>query len=469
VVPSLDQFERIWRDLAAQGGPMRLEDAFAAAMIERGIGEDYTLAAHVSQLLQAKRNADVIELARAVLASGAEFPTNWYPTLAELSIAAGKLDEAEPIVREVVSSLEAYKPEMLATAMRYHAARGERDVEAMLYHAGMQWFTAFSYEVPPQHAEQYTTEPADLPQQFLAWLERWLGETHWKPAAMTNLAHWLVWFDKIGADVCAQRIAEFAAERDRRDALLLELAQAPDEVTARAFVDQLAPAIGSEAAFRAFTTFHTRAPLAAYQLLDRGIANDRREGFRYHTGERVNAVICLTYLALNHSALDSVLPSAYDIARGYILVKNPALHFNLACCACRLGKRTGALGHIARALELGFADPRQIQDDNDLAPLRGDPVFEKLFVDDAARRSAAARGARDAMKATKQRSKKRVDKKPTTKKRAKKPAAKKPATKKPAEKKPAAAKKSAATKNLTAKKKPAAKKPAAKKKPKSKR
>jgi hypothetical protein len=130
--------------------------------------------------------------------------------------------------------------------------------------------------------------------------------------------------------------------------------------------------------------------------------------------------------------------------RGYVLVKSSSLHFNLACCACRLGKRTETLGHIARALALDFGNPQQIYTDNDLASLRGDPVFEKLFVDDAARRENLAREVAEAQqkKPTKKRKKTPVAKKPAAKKRAsKKPAAKKRVPKPAAKKKPGKKKK----------------------------
>ncbi|HUS29757.1 MAG TPA: hypothetical protein VMZ53_14735 [Kofleriaceae bacterium] len=437
--PTLEQVDQIWRALVAQGGSMRLEDAFTAAVIERGLPPTLSLASHLGELFEAKRHSDVIDLARAVLASGAEFPTNWYPTLADALIATGKLDEAEVVVRQLVGSLESYKPEMLTTAMRYHAARGEHDVEAMLYHAGITYFSTFSYSVPKTQVKQYGPRPSDISARFFAWLERWLSVSVWKPAQMLNVAHWLVWFDSIGVDVCAARVAEFTAERDRRLALYKRLEMAPDEATAREVIDELAPVVSAETAARAFPTFHERAPLAAFDLLDRGIANERREGFRYPTGDRVNAIVCLTYLALNQPALEGKLAHVYAIARGYVLVKNAGLHFNLACVACRLGMRTEALGHIARSLELGFPNPLQIHDDNDLAPLRGDAVFEKLFVDDVARRERAAKAVLEG-----------EPKKPSKKKPSKKkPSKKKPSKKKPNKKKPA--------------KKPAAKKPAKRK------
>jgi len=195
-----------------------------------------------------------------------------------------------------------------------------------------------------------------------------------------------------------------------------------------------------------FRALHERAPLAAYHLFDRGIANEHREGYRYPTGDRVNAIISLTYLVLNQPSLASELEHAYEIARGYVLVSNAGLHFNLACVACRLGKRTEALGHIARSLALDFPNPQQIHDDNDLAALRGDAVFEKLFVDDAVRRETAAREAAELAQ-------KKPIKKRKTKPVAKSPGVKKPAKKKPAEKKPAAKKPAKAAKKKPGKKK----------------
>ena len=441
VKPSLDQFVQLWRNLVAQGGPMRLEDAFEAALIERGLSKEYSLSNHIGELRDEARTDEAIELCRAVLASGAEFPTNWYPTLADLLIDAGRLDEAEPIIRKVVGSLESYKPDMLVTAMRYHAGRGERDIEALLYHAGMEWFTTFSYSVPKAQAKAYGARPKDLADQFMAWLERWLAGTHWIASTMTDLAHWLVWFDKIGKERCKARVEEFEAERDRRNALYAQLAEAQDEARARALVDLLAPTATADRIAHVAHQLAQRAPLAAYELLDRAIANEGRTGFRSPRGDRVGAVVNIMYLALNQPALADKLAHVYEIARGYVLVSGYNVHFNLACVACRLGKRTEALGHVARALALDFPSPQQIHDDNDLAPLRGDQVFEKLFVDDAIRRETAARLAVEA------------EQKKATKKRSKKPSAKKPAAKKPAAKKPAAKKPAKAAKKKPGKKK----------------
>lgn len=430
--PSLDEAEVIWRRLMAVMLPapkgLRLEDAFEVAMIERQY--EYSLNEHASKLLTAKRDDDYIGLARAVLESGAEFPTNWMPGLASLLIGQGRLDEAKPIVHDIVASLESYKPEMLATVMRYHAARGEHDIVAMLYHAGMSWFTSFTYEVPKAQAQQYGKRSHDLAERFARWLESWIGTTAWNVSKQPRLGHWLVWFDAVGKAAFAPQVAAFEAERDRRLVLWAHLEAAPDETTARALVDQLAPIADAEQAARIAGALHVKTPLAVYSLIERALANEHREGYRYPTGGRVNAIIFLTYLVLNHPALAAELACTYEIARGYVLVKNQSLHYNLACVACRIGKRTEAIGHVARALELGFENPQQIHDDNDLEPLRGDPVFEGLFVTKATPESATPKKSAGPKKGDARTAKKKSAKKP-----AKKPAkAKSPPKKKPAKK-----------------------------------
>lgn len=428
-LPSIDEAEVIWRRLAAAmpASPhgMRLEDAFEAAMIERQY--EYSLNEHASKLLTANREADFIALARAVLDSGAEFPTNWMPGLASLLVGQGRLVEAKPIVHDIVAYLESYKPEMLSTVMRYHAAHGEHDIAAMLYHAGMSWFTSFTYEVPKSQTQQYGKRPPDLAERFARWLESWIGETAWNVSTQPRLGHWLVWFDSVGKAAFAPHVAAFEAERDRRLALWAQLEAATDENVARDLVDQLAPIADAEQAARIASALHVKAPRAVFALLDRAIANEHREGYRYPTGGRVNAIIFLTYLTLNHPGLTDELPRAYEIARGYVLVKNQALHYNLACVACRIGKRAEAIGHVARSLELGFENPQQIHDDNDLEPLRGDPVFEGLFVTKPTPESATPKSTGKSQKKAK----------PAKKKPAKKAAAKPAKAKSAPKKKPA--------------------------------
>jgi hypothetical protein len=391
--PTPEESEQIWRQAAAAGGPLRLEDAYTAALLERGLDDAYTLTNHLHALEEAGRHADVVELARAVLASGSEFPAHWIRPAVDALIALDRVPEAGALMPALVGHLESYSPDMLVTAMRYHRAAGEPAVEATLYHAGMRWFTTFTYHVTKAQAKAYGSAPEDLPERFAAWLARWVAGAEWSAAAQPRLGHWLVWFETIGEPCFPDQIAAFEAERDRRAAARARLPEAADEATARALIEQLLPTADTEDAARAFHALRERAPVAAYDFLLGAIRNERRCGYRFPRGERVDAVTSLLWLALNVPALRERLPEAYEIGAGYVLVRNPALHGNLGCAAARLGDRAAALRHVGRALALDWEDPRQIHDDEVFASLRGDRDFEQLFTDEAERRAAAGKAA----------------------------------------------------------------------------
>jgi hypothetical protein len=53
--------------------------------------------------------------------------------------------------------------------------------------------------------------------------------------------------------------------------------------------------------------------------------------------------------------------------------------FNAACCFARGGNADRAFTELARAVELGFKDVRGLEEDTDLAPLRGDPRWKALI------------------------------------------------------------------------------------------
>lgn len=395
-LPTLEDALAIWRGLDTT--VYRLEDAWLLEIAARGY-ELRELSWLRHELEEAGRDDELIELAREVLASGAEFPGNWTPPLAERLIAADRLDEAEPVVRDIVANLEPYKSEMLTCAMAYHRARGDTAIEAMLYHAGRRWFTSFKHEFSPDEAASYGPRPRDLPAQFARWLESWVGTTAWEPIRSARLGHWLTWFADIGERWFPSLVAAFEHEREQRAALCEALKVAPDEAAARQLADQIMQRPGDpELIVRAAHGVMPRAPVVAYDLLLHAIRGERRNGYRYRDGDRVVAVVLLTYLPLNHAALADRIAEAYAIGRGYARTSNPNLHFNLACCAARLGRRDAAIGHAAHALARDFPSPRQIHDDNDLEPLRGDPQFEQIFVDDAARRAAEAAAAAAAVR-----------------------------------------------------------------------
>ena len=447
--PTLDDGEEIWRQCAAELLPvprgMRLEDAFTAKLIERGFDRDHSLWTHHNELVAAKRLADAVALDRAALASGVEFPTHWWTALAENLVALGRLEEAAEAVIEVVANLESYSSGMLRAAMNWHGAAKEPAVEAMLYHAGRTWFTSWTHEFTKAQAKRFGDRPKDLSAQFIAWIGRWCGQRYWTDLTrLLRIGHWLVWFDKIGTAHVGELVGRVEAERDRRVVLRESLDGVTDEASARAIVDRMLAFADVEDAAGAFHKIRTVAPLAAYAFLVGAITAEGRNFYRYPHGKRVDAIVCLTWLALNIPALADRIEEAYAIGRGYVLTNNAALHFNLACCAARLDRRTDALGHVARALALDYPDPAQIHDDNDLAPLGGDPAFEQIFVTDAARRVAAAEPP-----TRKKKPAKKAKKKPPAKN---KPRAK---SKPPARRKPSARKKSPAKgKSTSVKKKP---------------
>ncbi|HEU0034020.1 MAG TPA: hypothetical protein VFQ53_25510 [Kofleriaceae bacterium] len=378
---TFDEAEALWRACAANPGPMRLEDAFEQAVEDRGFAE-HSLSSHQHALIDRKCTTELVELSRAVLASGAEFPTNWLPALANALIDEGKLDEAEPVVRELLGQLESYKSEMLETAMRYHLARGDASSVTLLYHAGKRWFTSF----PTSKAQnrQHGKPPGDLGAQFFRWLESWVGASHWDVAKTDQIGHWLVWFDTLGNEHCAPYVAAFEAERDRRRALYDKLERARREDM---------PAIAAEIRqFPGDPDF--LAPLAqnirarnhevAYDLLMHVITSERRQHYRYPSGQRVECVVMLVHEAT--TALPERIAEAYAIEQGYARVGNPAIPYGLACCAARLGHTDDAVRYLAKALRV-WPDLEQIRSDSDLASLHGDPRWDVAFTRELERRA----------------------------------------------------------------------------------
>ena len=60
------------------------------------------------------------------------------------------------------------------------------------------------------------------------------------------------------------------------------------------------------------------------------------------------------------------------------------VHYNAACTFCNLNRKDEALDALAKAHRNGFTDADWARRDPDLALLRGDPEFEKLYPSAAA-------------------------------------------------------------------------------------
>jgi len=323
--PSFEQSEEIVRALLGKPSAFRLEDAYTAALIERGLDRNAELIYHLHELTKRKHHADAIALARAALASGVEHPTKWLPELATSLLTTKRLVEAEAAVRDTIAHMETYKIDTLLPALHYHRARRERDSEAIVYHAGRKWFGAsIRHYINDAQAQRYGKPPRDLRARFASWLEHWLSATEWNPATQVRLGHWITWFEDIGPKHVPVAAA-FIAEYERRESLRARLADARDETGARPLVEKLAPTIDTVHAVKVHRRFCDRAPVAAFTLLEHAIANERGNGYRHSTGERVEAVISLVRATLEVSALASRRAEAFAIGRGYALVPNEEL------------------------------------------------------------------------------------------------------------------------------------------------
>lgn len=95
--------------------------------------------------------------------------------------------------------------------------------------------------------------------------------------------------------------------------------------------------------------------------------------------------IDLGLLGLARLQLDRAAEAVAPLERAVALGGEPGTRYNLACAYARSGRLEPALAALGGALDAGFADPKALAEDPDLAPLRADPRFAAL-----ARRAAAA-------------------------------------------------------------------------------
>lgn len=80
-------------------------------------------------------------------------------------------------------------------------------------------------------------------------------------------------------------------------------------------------------------------------------------------------------------ATSGQLPQALELAHQLVqlLPQDAAVWYNLACLQAVTGQRQPAVTALRRAVELGFRDPVQLQQDADLQTLRDDPAFADIL------------------------------------------------------------------------------------------
>jgi len=87
-----------------------------------------------------------------------------------------------------------------------------------------------------------------------------------------------------------------------------------------------------------------------------------------------------TLLAGDYASLGMVDAAEREASLAISLRPNEAIVlYNAACVFCQLGKKAEALAAIQKSWDAGFRDPDWARRDPDLALLRGDPGFDKLY------------------------------------------------------------------------------------------
>jgi non-specific serine/threonine protein kinase len=92
-----------------------------------------------------------------------------------------------------------------------------------------------------------------------------------------------------------------------------------------------------------------------------------------------------THLAVAYTSLERIDEATRELNLAMALRPNDAMVlYNATCVFCRMQKKAEAMAAITRASEAGYKDADWARRDPDLAPLHGDPEFERLFADPAA-------------------------------------------------------------------------------------
>ena len=87
-----------------------------------------------------------------------------------------------------------------------------------------------------------------------------------------------------------------------------------------------------------------------------------------------------TLLAGDYASLGLVDAAEREASLAISLRPNEAIVlYNAACVFCQIERKDDAIAALRKAWEAGFIDPDWVRRDPDLALLRGDPEFERLY------------------------------------------------------------------------------------------
>ena len=85
-------------------------------------------------------------------------------------------------------------------------------------------------------------------------------------------------------------------------------------------------------------------------------------------------------LAGDYASMNRADDAMHEANMAMALRPNDALvMYNVSCCFCQLGKKDEALSALRKAYDAGFRDAEWTRRDPDLALLRDDPEFERMY------------------------------------------------------------------------------------------
>jgi hypothetical protein len=85
-------------------------------------------------------------------------------------------------------------------------------------------------------------------------------------------------------------------------------------------------------------------------------------------------------LAGDYASMNRADDAMHEANMAMALRPNDALvMYNVSCCFCALGKKDEGLSALRKAYDAGFRDADWTRRDPDLALLRDDPEFERMY------------------------------------------------------------------------------------------
>ena len=266
---------------------------------------------------------------------------------------------------------------MLVTCIEYHRARGEKETEAMLYHAGRKWFTSFSYYIKKEEAAAYGKAPKDLNDQFATWLRSWI-EPKFSVRKNEHIGHWLVWLEEIGSDIFSLWIRGLKTEVDRRNNLYVQLGKSIIKEEQKKLVDLILEFKndGDEAELSKLAYYLTdTSPNLAFLLYKHALEIEGKNGYKHKGGNFFIAAQNILHVALNYYPEGRTVALELAVPWGH---RHPAIFHNAACIAAKMNKKEEALFYVECAVKYNYIELKLLFEDSDLDSIKNEERFKEL-------------------------------------------------------------------------------------------